>query len=334
MFLYTQIYNHFQVYKERCKLTLKKDKQVVKSLVFHSDFKKIGTLPIFAQFQNVLEIKEKIVIDINTLEPGTVFLPKSLVQVTLPHSNPGEAPEWTRHNGSLTLTINPSPKGYPYGSIPRLILFWITTEVLKKKNRTIHLGDNLSQFMKDIGLNPKAGRGRRGSTQALKNQMERLFRSKISLIDTKEGKTPLKEATICSKNDLWWNFKSPHERPLFGSWIELSEEFYAAILAFPVPLDKRIIKVLKRSPLSLDLYSWATYTTYVAYKTQKPRVVAWKLLHKQFGSECKDLKNFKRKSWDIFLKIKHFYPDLQMEKVRGSLKISPSQPSVIQKTVR
>ena len=67
------------------------------------------------------------------------FLARNLVQVTLPHSNPGDVPVWGRTNGNLTLTIKPDWSidpctgkpvciGLPYGTIPRLLLFWITTE--------------------------------------------------------------------------------------------------------------------------------------------------------------------------------------------------------------
>lgn len=70
------------------------------------------------------------------------FMARALVQATLPHSDPGEVPIWGRTNGRLTLTIKPDweldPKtnqshcvGIPYGTIPRLLLFWITTEAVK-----------------------------------------------------------------------------------------------------------------------------------------------------------------------------------------------------------
>jgi hypothetical protein len=62
------------------------------------------------------------------------FMARQLVQATLPHKNPGEVPAWSRTNGNLTLTIRPgwdsrknNAIGYPYGTIPRLLLFWITT---------------------------------------------------------------------------------------------------------------------------------------------------------------------------------------------------------------
>src|ERR1700722_12108599 len=66
------------------------------------------------------------------------FMARQLVQCTLPHANPGNVPIWARTNGNLTLGIQQgydlksgNPLGYPYGSIPRLLLFWITTEAVQ-----------------------------------------------------------------------------------------------------------------------------------------------------------------------------------------------------------
>ncbi len=63
---------------------------------------------------------------------------RQLVQCTLPHSDPGDTPIWTRTNGNLTLVIQPHidrqtrKAMYPYGSIPRLFLFWLVTEAKRK----------------------------------------------------------------------------------------------------------------------------------------------------------------------------------------------------------
>ena len=92
------------------------------------------------------------------------FIARQLVQATLPHKNPGDVPAWTRKNGNLTLTVRPgwdtrksAPIGYPYGTVPRLLLFWITTEALRTKSPRLQLGNSLTAFMREIGLNPDNG---------------------------------------------------------------------------------------------------------------------------------------------------------------------------------
>ena len=92
-------------------------------------------------------------------EAEIAFMARALVQATFPHSDPGAIPIWGRRNGNLTLTIKPDwefdpkkgePKcvGIPYGTIPRLLLFWITTEVVQTKSRRLELSDSLSAFMR------------------------------------------------------------------------------------------------------------------------------------------------------------------------------------------
>ena len=60
------------------------------------------------------------------------FMAREFVQITLPHSDPGDIPIWTRYNGDQVLSIRPAISGgkiigYPYGTIPRLLLLWLTT---------------------------------------------------------------------------------------------------------------------------------------------------------------------------------------------------------------
>ena len=83
------------------------------------------------------------------------FMAKHLVQVTLPHRDPGDVPFWSRTNGDLTLVIARTQIdqetnqliGYPYGTIPRLLLYWITREAVRSKGRHLELGSSLSEFM-------------------------------------------------------------------------------------------------------------------------------------------------------------------------------------------
>jgi hypothetical protein len=116
------------------------------------------------------------------------YLARELVQASLPHSNPGDVPIWTRRNGDVTLAIQPGMNirtgktyGYPYGTILRLLLFWITTEAVRVRSRRLELGHSLNGFMADLGLNPDTGGGKRGDAKRLRDQMERLVRSRFSL---------------------------------------------------------------------------------------------------------------------------------------------------------
>ncbi len=83
----------------------------------------------------LVEVATAIHEDPDAVERG--FMARQLVLCTLPHSDPGDVPQWTRRTSNAILGIMPGRDyeknqsiGYPYGSIPRLLLFWITTEFL------------------------------------------------------------------------------------------------------------------------------------------------------------------------------------------------------------
>jgi len=81
-----------------------------------------------------------------------------------------------------------------------------------------------------------------------------------------------------------------------GTLGELGETFFEAITASPVPLDMRALRALKRSPLALDLYAWASYTTFSLSRKGSARFIPWRALAKQLGTDYGDVKDFKRKA--------------------------------------
>lgn len=233
------------------------------------------------------------------LDPATpedaAFMARQLVQATLPHSNP-KSDVWKRTNGNLTLGIQAGydmerekSYGLPYGTIPRLLLFWMTTEAVKTKTPRLELGKNLADFMREVGLNPNTGGGKRSDAKRLQEQMQKLFRARISFQQTTQGERGRGEAwldmQIAPEGELWWNPKTPEQSILWDSWIELGDKFYKAITAAPIPVDIRALKALKRSPLALDLYALCCYEAYRVERTGKPRFIPWRSLMKQLGAD-------------------------------------------------
>lgn len=290
--------------------------------------------------EKIVDAAAAIMADSITAEQDKVFLTRHLVQVTLPHSSPGNVPIWKRRNGDLNLSIRPGwdheknkPLGLPFGSIPRLLLFWITTEALRTGHRKIMLGDSMASFMRDVGLDPCTGGGKRSDSTRLRRQMERLFRATISFeVNRQDGDSFGKrwmDMQIAPEGELWWNFKSPDQPTLFGSWIELGEKFYDAIISAPVPLDKRALSALKRSPLALDLYAWATYKSFVLSHGKKcKQFIPWRSFMLQLGADYSDVKNFKRKAKETFRKVQSVYPNLHLEETDGGFIIRGAPPAV------
>jgi hypothetical protein len=275
---------------------------------------------------------------------------RELVQCTLPHKNPGDVPLWRRTNGNLTLAIQPGMNiktgesyGYPFGTIPRLLLFWITTEAVKTEARRLELGNSLAGFMHDLGLSTYTGGGPRGDAKRLREQMERLFQARISFqrdlsrpVTTKSGDLELHQGIawlnmeVAPEGELWWDTKNPAQGTLWGSWIELGDKFFRAITAAPIPVDVRALRALKRSPLALDLYAWLTHESYRAHKSGQGRFVAWKLLMEQLGAEYSTEKNFSAAARAALRKVAAVYPTLKLGSLRAGVRIQPDSFPAIQ----
>jgi hypothetical protein len=283
-------------------------------------------------------------VEIGQDQPGdqdAAYMARELVQCTLPHKNPGNVEVWTRTNGNLTLAMQPGydiqgrkSYGYPYGTIPRLLLFWITTEAVRTQNPRLELGNSLSEFMHELGLNPYTGRGKRGDATRLREQMERLFQARISFhrhmeTGSRQGHAWL-NMEVAPRGELWWDMRSPDQTALWGSWIKLGDDFFRAITAAPVPVDIRALRALKRSPLALDLYAWLTHEAYRAHKSGKGRFVAWPLLMEQLGTDYSSPKDFGKKARAALNKVQLVYPLLKLGSLRAGVRIEPESFPAIQ----
>jgi hypothetical protein len=240
-----------------------------------------------------------------------VFLARELILCTMPHSDPGDVRSWSRTNGNLTLSIQTlvnektgNSYGIPYGIIPRLILVWMITEIIRTKCRRLELGNRLADFLLKLGLDPSRG-GERSDARRVREQMERLFNAIISFNYSLTGEGRSGRAwlnmEIAPDGVLWWSDKDPEQAALFGSWIEVGEKFFDAVMKAPHPLDIRVVKHIKDSSLGIDLYTILNREAYRAMKDGQPRFLAWGWLLEQTGNEYKNLDNFRR---DALIQIK------------------------------
>lgn len=207
------------------------------------------------------------------------FMARALVQATMPHSDPGTN-EFERSNGYYRLTmLAPSKIGLPYGSYPRLLMAWLTTEAVRTKSNELILGNSLSEFMRGLGLLPTGGRW--GTVSRVKDQMVRLFSTSISCVYDEGHRTSLANVTTVSRADLWWDPLQPEQAALWESKVILTTEFFNEITQSPVPLDMGVLKALSKSPMAVDIYVWASYRrSYAKRLTEIP----WEGLQMQFGA--------------------------------------------------
>jgi len=221
--------------------------------------------------------------------PEISYYSPELIQCTLPHSDP-ETRDWIRKNGNYSLIIssgideNGTPFGIPYGSFPRLTLAHIITQVVATRERRVELSSHFSGFLKEIGYTGNhKGRGTNGNR--VRQQLLKLLNASVSFQYLDERRRSRLNLNIAPRSELWHDFKNPDQDSLFGSWIELSEEFFQAILESPVPLRTDILAALKKSPLAIDVYMWVSYRLFAMQASgQQELNVHYGSLQTQFGT--------------------------------------------------
>ena len=272
----------------------------------------------------------------NPAETGQLgFSSRCLVQANIPHSNPGkDASFWVRRNGDFSISIQSDVVvnsqtgkeelvGIPFGNIPRLVLIYICSEAKRTKSREISLGDNLSAFLRALGMEPRGGK--RGDITRFKDQMNRLVTSRIKFEhNDNRGKTGF-NASIAKQYFFFWDSKDPDQPSLWENKIILDADFYDEIVSSSVPIHLGAVAMLKSSSFDLDLYTWLTFR--VSYLS-KPAMIKWTDLQEQVGANYASTKDFGKRARKVLLNVKTLWPGLDYKTVRGGFVLNPCEPSV------
>jgi hypothetical protein len=274
-------------------------------------------------------------------EAGTLaYMARVFAQTSMPYRDPGDLPAWTRSNGAVTLMMQPAirrTKGgghqlvYPYGTIPRLLMAWVSTEAVRTKDRELFLGHNLSEFMSQLGLVPTGGRW--GTVTRLRDQTHRLFGASITatweLGNDDAGRAGGERMDVAQRWQLWWDTREPSTPGLLRSTVTIAEAFFEQLLSRPVPIDMRAMLALRGSAMRLDIYAWLTYRmSYLRKRCEIP----WERLRLQFGSTFEDTKqgryNFRRDFESHLLQVLVVYSAANVEVCERGLVLLPSRPHV------
>jgi hypothetical protein len=264
------------------------------------------------------------------------FMARAMVQASLPHSKQ-EGNEYRRRNGDFLLAMW-SPIGLPYGTIPRLILSWVTTEAVRTKSRELVLGESLSTFLGNLGLSRTGGK--RGDITRLKEQMQRLLSSAITCTYDNGKRFAMQHVTPFESASLWWDPKDPEQLSLWQSILKLSPNFFAEITSAPVPICMSTLEFLRASSQALDLYLWLTYRNFYARRESR---IPWEALQRQFGAGYPETalgkRHFKSKFLEALKKVAEVYPEARKLRaetdvlvyVPGYPDVAPITPSTLSK---
>ena len=264
-------------------------------------------------------------------DPDLGFMARLMALCSLPRTNPGNRLQYKRVNGPYKLVIIAGADNkLPYGTIPRLLLAWVSTEAVRTQSRELVLGRSLSEFMRKLDIYSTSG-GSRGDRTRLRNQMRRLFNAHVQLVYEDQHGEANVSSSVADRSEFWWSERKPDGPVLWESKIYLGEAFFNEIISHPVPLDMNTLKALTRCALGLDLYLWLAYRTFAL---RAPLRLPWRQVYRQFGvdpakaSDKQTVKNFRRQALRELKKIKLAWPDLNYATAPGVLILLPSAPAI------
>ena len=268
-------------------------------------------------------------------EAGSIaYMARLLVQVTMPHSRPG-TDRFVRSNGGFTVQMlaGDAKLGLPYGSTPRLVLAWMTTEAVKTKNPELQLGASFSAFLHDVGIIPvgqHVSGGKRGTRTYAQRQTMALFNAIVSWHYTDNRSYRGSNIPIASEFSLAWDPLRADQETLWTSTVTMGSAFFEEVTSRPVPVDFRALKLFKRSPMRLDIYTWLTYRmSYLKTATTIP----WEYLQGQLGAGYPatqmGLRDFKKAFLEHLQAVQIVYTQARVDVTDSGLLLKPSPTHVI-----
>jgi hypothetical protein len=241
--------------------------------------------------------------------------------------------EWIRRNGNLECRIvNVSGQGIAYGSIPRLMMAWLSDwHIRHPDDEVVELGRNISRFMR-VELRLNVTGGAKGNLRSVRQQLLQLFGTTLSVsavnpADPACAPFIFEQCPIARKIILWGPSQSEDDA-FFPSVIELDAQFCKSILAHHIPVRRDAFLSLARWPLALDLYMWCAYRFYTL---KRSTLVTWDQLTEQFGTRCAATRqgrsDFRQQVRQQLARVRQVYPEARVEMPsdgRGLL-LHPSQ---------
>jgi hypothetical protein len=289
-------------------------------------------------------------------EPEIGYHARLFTQTSLPYKDPGADVEaWGRTNGNLTLIVRPGIRGfdenhkavsfgYPFGTIPRMLLSWMCTEAVRTQSPVLELGPSVKEFMRSLpspaGSKMLATGGKSGSITRLRDQMNRLFNAQLTVLRREvhgdvEREEGLKLDVIDGWDVSWAGSSGSADSLQSGSRVRLSRALFDEITLRPVPVDLNALGWLSGSPMRMDTYLWLVHR--LSYLTKRT-TVPWSALKEQLGTGLADTKQgiyqFKRNFEDNLAYVRIVYPDAKVEITASGVVLRPSKTHIPLKGLR
>lgn len=260
-----------------------------------------------------------------------LFLPVAFVKATIPHSSAGAS--FIRRNGREFLWLRSMDDGpLPCGIHPRLILTHLTTAAVLSKGHEVRLGRTPTDLLRLIGAGLSGGV--EGASTRVREQWRRLQVTEFTY--ERRGIAPPENHRELKRGG--WPYHDNQGRPVEhapiidrvaisrsdGFLVLLSHKFFE-LTRSAVPLDPALVRAAGRSPFRFDLFAWLTYRSATLKRTT---IIPWMSLAKQFGSNYRRPRDFRRQVRKTLPALTLAWPDFCVDIQPRGLLVSPPAPSV------
>jgi len=291
--------------------------------------------------QHVSTPEERKIVDmidefLSSEKESIYYMYSGFAMTMLPHKKIDDNKLWKRENGRLTLLVEPGavlhngeaiPYGVPYGSRARLIMFYLQTEAIRTRSRVVHLGSNMTKWLKNMNI-PTGGK----NFEQVRDQARRLSACRLTVGWMAEsGHSGFRRENIVGAMIIPPPTTDDKQGTFWEETAQLTEGFYQALLEHPVPCDGAAIRVLQSKSQAIDVYVWLCYRL---HRVKKETIVPWEALYQQFGHSYTNLRQFKWRFKDTLMEALAVYRDAKVDLVADGLALRPSKPAVQYRTTQ
>ncbi|OZG64865.1 Plasmid encoded RepA protein [Bifidobacterium aquikefiri] len=269
-----------------------------------------------------------------------LYLLTDFCKFSLPYTDPGNIESWKRVNGTQLYTVHPTDyvdangtlrTNWLYGKIGRLLLIWISTQVMLRKaddTLTLVLPRSLNQLMKEIGIERNGGKPT-GKDYARFRQSIQAVSGLHTIVtnfagNNTAGSLKSKNFIIADTVEIYWSAQTVSN----NSTIKLSKDTFDLIKEHSTPLDAAAVMLLtSTNPITkgrsrgqdLDLYCWLSARNYslIHSGAWQTAPITWQQLANQFGNTYNDLHDFVRRFKNSLNNVRTVWPDLNVEIIDG-----------------
>lgn len=245
---------------------------------------------------------------------------------SLPHKRIPD-PLWRREGHRTTLLVESGRNrhgdlvGVPYGSIARLILFYLQTEAIRTSCPEVELGRSMNSWMGRMSLSP-GGR----TYQLVTEQARRISACRLTFFTECANGVEARQNGAFVQNAISLAGISDENQPaLWQDRVRLDEGFWQSLRDHPVPVREEAIKAIGTRSLAIDVYIWLAYRLHALTKATS---VSWAAIHGQFGAGFRLVRQIKPTFTEALTIALAVYPEARVSLDKEGLLMHPSPPAV------